>query len=727
MDTNQVAYLPKQNAANKNKKWFEQTALYYLQASGCLNGLVSRDIDKLFNMLTTNISEDVRDIVAKPFSPDVESILAEKFIGRYPIVTPIFNTFVGETLSYPNNYDAVAVNPGAVSEREEMLSQAMSLEIDKAMAAYLKGKPEEAPNLEKKKRELVENLKDKGTLAASEILKALESSAELYEAEHGFILNAFTCSTGVIFVNTETNLTVENVDPRNFYFIPSTISNRIEDSFCCIRKMELFPAEIAGKFLGLLETSDYKDLQEMESNLFNGDQRAYYGTANIKSLALVLNSEDGSVKYNFSAGQRYDVFHICFIGYDKQKFVKTVNEFGQINTMVLPKDYKRTSRDIAVETIDVPAIYETYAINADELIIFGYKRHKVQTNIPLSIGVTKMPYFGRSDYMSIPKLCETYLKTHDILKFKFLVAINKLNSFIILPDDVRPANMYREAWLEYARIQGIMHASVSSHSLQYVNAIRAVDTASAQEIQVLLEAMTSNINEMYQNVQYSSIRGGQATQYTGKAVAEIAAGQSTAGLISNTLFFDDFKVQLRMYLLEAAKYMLALGEAQELLFLISRQTREFLLKDMSTPFTLKFSLKIINSAENQAQMQMIMNYVVAPLLNGNPDPGVALQIIDNLSAGGSNQRLKMLLETYVSSQQQSAQENQQKQLQIVEDEKKTKLQIEIEALKIQRDKLANDVEKAKIMADSGVTIARIDADSSERIADINARNRNNNK
>jgi hypothetical protein len=271
------ADLPVQKIPEKQKNldWHIENLLYW-------ENELYNDDSKRFNMYSNHdlyyhgiMSLNDINKITNPYK--FEDVIPPKDLRNYPISYPRIQSLLGEEIQRFFTYKIFVTNRDSISKIEEDKKDIWLNTIKNIITEGITDEKVIAEKLDSIKEYLDYDYQDIKELSATELVKHFTLTLSFKRKASEMIENLILYGNGIFDVGVNNNspyLTVE--DPKNIYWIPSSVSRDIDDADVVLKEYYLPLSNIIDLYYEKLEKVDLEYLLELKENLSENRNWADY-------------------------------------------------------------------------------------------------------------------------------------------------------------------------------------------------------------------------------------------------------------------------------------------------------------------------------------------------------------------------------------------------------------------------------------------------------------------
>lgn len=718
-------YLPNQvcSIAEKNKEdWYTESADFFISQAnfGFVTDLYNPE--EYYQMYEGIASTDAYERLAKPYNEYKVSKRVKDLFANFDIITPIVRSYTGEGLIHSSEFNVAVVNPLSEITKKEVIAAKMYEMADQFMYESLQAKqnnfqPPAAPDFQAAQNELELTVGDEQAILGQELLKIKTEHYNERALETQLKLDAVICGKACAYVGVENNDVVnERVYIPNFYCELAEGSPRFEDGVYCVYRRYMTVQEILVKYYDDLTAKDIKVLQEASEH---DNVMAWRFTTEAERFKRALRITGKQTKV--TTLERLPVYHVCWLTNVPQKVVTYLAVDMQPVKRLVEADYKKQPGDIEVKNIVGTIVWQTTRIGeAGSELYLRHGMFPVQSSELSNLNQCKLPYYGRGDMQSLYHVGSVYQAQHNILMYKYLLELDKINNFVVLPTILKPASIHWTDWLQTVREQGIWHVEWNPALRDAVNDIRAVNSQVGDTLEQIIQAINFNIQTWYRTISWSDVAAGNPDQYMGKYVTGVAIDNTRKTMLIDALAFYFLQREQRLAFLETAKVGWAETGLIKDVYTDDNRGIKKVYYEQNVHLRSNYIISIINPIQEQEKIRLLTQHLQVLINSGNNTP-LVMEIVEALGSGGNMAMIKKVsLKLYKdqmeqqAQQQQAQQQMQERALQTQRELKEREYQNMLD-IQYSKERAAKDV--ANIQADAERDKAEVSRTTSEERSD----------
>lgn len=623
------------------KQWYKDWADYlinrYISHDDVFRINIRKHIKVNYDLFNNRVDLKELEYVCKPYGMDMENLPAK--MQNRDIVSPKIKALLGMELKRPFAWKVKATNPEATNRKEQkyfqMIKEWVIGEIMKPIYLEIKQKYQEqmlnrelrqdereqliqqmdeeinTKTPEEVKRYMDREYQDPAEQLAEQLLNYYSEKLMLKDKFNNGYKHLLLSGYEIYYISTfNDEIDVWEVNPLNFYHIPNTASNLIEDSEQIVVEYWMTPSEIVKYFGKELSNKDIDDIYDSQVKWKDN-----------YIIANMFTSNNYDYLYN-----RIPVYHCVWKALRKIKFLKYVDyETGQEMETIVDEDYtiNKEAGDISVESVWIPEIYETWVINNDKYVFMRpVPGQFVDVN---NIYHPKMPYYGVvvDNTNSIPTSLMDRLKPYQwfynivMYRLEYLLASDKGKKVLInissLPKD---ENFDLEKWLYYFEASPIMFFDSKEEG---------IDKYDANTVGKYIDlSLASDIQKYINLAEYIRRQAGIASGVTERVEGEVAPREAVTNikqsLIQSSYILEGYfnvhdlaKKHLLQALIDKSKWIYHGDNAYKLQFVLDDLSLGMLDSEDYMLDNNTFGIFVSNSSELFEQQEIIKQLAHAAL------------------------------------------------------------------------------------------------------------------
>ena len=470
--------MPSQKKAysSKGKKWRKEN----IEAGETLSFYTNEGVrqtlkNKVLNLNLYNGVVNAEDI-ANVLNPDnIDASFVPDNVPHIPIVVPKVKLLVGEELRRRFDFQVIATNPDAISQKEESLNQFLYQKLVALLSEQYSDK-----ELEQKLKELERERKyswsdrreNMGNMILKHYYKELEMKRKFSEGfEHALVMAEEMYQTEI----SNSEPTFELLNPLKVYTYRNSMSEKIEDSDMIVIEDHWSPGKIIDKWHEDLKPADIEEISKLGVHAQTDGSGSYTDddSHHLYIRAQLENPIDGYLGFGSALGHTYSknyvdpygnvrVFRVYWKSYRKMLKIKYYDEVGDVQYDLRTEEYiVDTDRGEEIDkTLWVPEWWEGTKIGKD--IYINMRPMQVQfttVNNPSSahpgiIGQVYNTNQGRG--VSMIDRVKNLQYMYDAVSDRLNKSIGANHGKILEVDISKiPSNWEVDQWLHYAYVNKV--------------------------------------------------------------------------------------------------------------------------------------------------------------------------------------------------------------------------------------------------------------------------------
>ena len=448
---------PKQKLTRgkKNKEWGEKcidSALAYTNVYDTSRR--SPKYRKLRNYNLYNGKFDKEDLayVCNPLGIDGYEFPAN--MQYYPVATPIFDLLFGEETKRPFSFLVKAINPEAITDKENQLKEELIQAIRAKLLATLS--PEEAEAAEEPEQILeyykysYQDMRESTATKSLEYLKRNLNLKQIFQYgwEDALLAGEEIYKVGVVagepIVKRANPIEITALLPHNQY--------TLDEAEVIVEETWLSVSEIVDMFYDQLTPTQIDDLEDSENAM--GE---FHASDTILPARAYLEEEKAPLTYNYSFYDSDGNVRVCFVTWKSKKKVGEliyVDEFGIEQSKFVDESYKKAPGE-KVKWFWINEYWEGVKIGAD--IYVNIKPKSLQFRRMDNISACKSGYVGtvynanNSQSVSLMDRLVPWIYLYIVMWYRteLLIAANQ-GKIALIDLALIPDGWEIEKWLYYA-------------------------------------------------------------------------------------------------------------------------------------------------------------------------------------------------------------------------------------------------------------------------------------
>ena len=734
----------KLSASKKNDEWRERCVDYIIGMGETFPSSSNKtsfdEMQSYYDLYNSIYNEEDLKYVVDPFKQDDGFPASPQ---DFNIIKPKIDLLLGEETKMPFNFRVIRTSDNAASEVQDKMKKMIT---DYMMASVLADMdPEKAAEFQEKIQtgELMppeqisdfmsKSYKDTAEETAYHSINYLKEKLGLgHEFMKGFkdllISAKEVYYTGI--VNGEPHL--ERVNPVYFAHDNTPDLEFIEDGSWACRRMRMSYTEIYDRLYDKMDEKQLNKLLEVATGENPSVNRYGKMTSSANDYNhMNMKSVSGPDDHSITDANSLNMWHACWKSYRKVGFVKTVDEYGEVQEAMVSEDYMKTGLEISIEWKWIIEVWEGYRIAED--IYVAIKPMDYQYVSAGNPNAQKLPYSGviYNSTNTKPKSLVSIMKPlqymYIIIWYRLELALARDKGKVINMDITqipKSMNIDPSKWMHYLSAIGVNFINPYEEGWDIpgreggkpsqFNQITALDLTMANVIDQYINLM-AKIEDMAGEISgVSKQRAGSIS--TQELVGNVDRAVIQSAHITEPIFWMHSQAKknaLRM-LLNTAKEAWRESGKTSLQYVMNDATRAFL--SISEKFLYEdMDIFVSDSTKDMQNLETIKNLYQPAMQNGATLLDVAeIMTLDNIQAIKS--KLSDIEQNRIKMQQAAADQENQRQLQVVQAQNEVKQQeIAMKQQEMELDKYKIDVD-----SQTKITVAEIGAYKGQESLDADA-------
>lgn len=649
---------PRQKLPIKEKttKWRKQcidASINIIKAYGSVRRQDNKKKQKNYDLLNGNITKADLEYAINPFGIEIQDMSFPAQIQPYDVWSPIFMELFGEEMRRPFSFIVSAVNPEAVTEKEEQRKQTV---LEHLRNLITDANPEADPKeLQSKLSSLDENYKSYRSMRESRATKFLTYLRKALSLEQIFSKgwkDAIVASEELYSVEEISNEPrVRRVNPLELDFILPHNSDQIDEAEQIVESTFMSISQIIDQFYEELTPDQITKLESEMSDAANS-------TVNVQEV--YIHDKDFTPEFADSTLSSADakgnkrVYKVTWKSKEKIGFLSFVSpETGELEVRRVSENYK-PAKDERVDWRWRNQYWEGWRIGGPEDDIYlSMRPKKLQFRRMDNISACKSGYIGtiyncdNTKAVSIMDRITPFIHLYIILFYNTELAIaTNWGKIPIIDVSLIPDGWDIEKWMHYARVMKI--GFVNSYNegkkgerkgqLNQSQQTKQLDLETGNYIQQhisLLEFVEKKIQDL---AGVPRQRLGEMKASDGLGNTEHALNQ--ASFVTEPWFqvHNNCKKRVLEALIETAKSCWE-GKTKHIQYFMDDMSSVFETVDMNEFSDSEYGVFVTNSAKDTEALTMVKQLMQAAVQNDKADLSTIIDILNSESTADVKARL----------------------------------------------------------------------------------------
>ena len=658
----------------------------------------------------------------------------------FNIIRPKIDLLLGEETKHPFNFRVIRTSQDASSDVQDQMKKMI---VDYMMAEIMSTmSPEQAQEFqtklgtgeimppEKISSFITKDYKDIAEETAYHSLNYLKEKLSLPHEFHKGWKDALIAGKEIYYtgvINGEPNL--EHVNPMYFGHDHSPDLEFIEDGDWAVRRMRMSHTEIYDRLYDKMTEKQLDKLLEL-TNANPGAGSYGRDGSNVDYIHLDMKTVSGPGDDNMNSVNQVNLWHATWKSYKKIGFVTILDETNQPQQMIVSEDYMAIGNELDIEWKWVIEVWEGYRFGEDGYV--GIQPLEYQFVSSDNLNSQKLPYSGviysntNSRSRSLVSIMKPLQYMYIIVWYRLELALSRDKGKVITMDITQiPKSMNIDAakWMHYLSAVGVNFVNPYEEGWDIpgreggkpsqFNQISALDLTMSDVISQYINLM-AKIEDMTAEISGVS-RQRQGEISPSELVGNVNAATTNSANITEPLFWmhNQCKKNALRMLLNTAKECWRDSKRQNIQYMMNDSTRIFM-KLAGNFFYEDMDVFISDSSKDMQNLELVKGLYQPAMQNGASILDIAeIMTLDSVSA--IKTKLGQIEKTRAEQQQQSADAENQRQIQL----KQANDEIKQQELGLKQQEL--ELEKYKIDTDNQtrITTAEIGAYKGQVNLDVN--------